>query len=153
MQQRDLLVAEKGVRHAAQSGALRDGAIETDAVRDRAGRAKPDKAGAALFTAGDRLGARDLSPAEKADLIKSRDVALTAIHGYADWLERRLPGMVPFSPMGEENYNYLLKNVYLLPIDAKQLEMLGQTELGRYRGLESMLPDPSFADPNPARSA
>ena len=27
--------------------------------------------------------------------------------------------MVPFKPMGEENYNYLLKNVYLLPIDAK----------------------------------
>ena len=43
---------------------------------------------------------------------------------FADWLERRLPGMVPFKPMGEENYNYLLKHVYLLPIDAKQLEML-----------------------------
>src|SRR6266496_105589 len=46
----------------------------------------------------------------------------------------------------------LLKNVYYLPIDAKQLEMLGQTELARYRGLESMLPDPSLADPNPARA-
>jgi len=97
--------------------------------------------------------AKDLSPAERSDLVKARDTALAAIHAYADWLERRLPGMVPFKPMGEENYNYLLKNVYLLPIDAKQLEMLGQTELGRYRGLESMLPDPSFADPNPARSA
>ena len=97
--------------------------------------------------------AKDLSPAEKADLVKAKDAALVAIHGYADWLERRLPGMVPFKPMGEENYNYLLKNVYLLSIDAKQLEMLGQAELGRYRGLESMLPDPSLADPNPARSA
>src|SRR4030095_6623897 len=46
-----------------------------------------------------------------------------------------------------------LKNVYLLPLDAKQLEMLGQTELARYRGLESLLPDPALADPNPARSA
>jgi len=97
--------------------------------------------------------ARDLPAAEKAELIQARDAALVSIHGYADWLEKRLPGMVPFKPMGEENYNYLLKNVYLLPLDAKQLEMLGQTELARYRGLESLLPDPALADPNPARSA
>src|SRR4029079_2876631 len=31
-------------------------------------------------------------------------------------------------------------------------EMLGQAELARYRGLESLLSDPSLADPNPARS-
>jgi len=96
---------------------------------------------------------KDMSPAEKAELVKAKDAALVSIHGFADWLERRLPGMVPFKPMGEENYNYLLKNIYLLSIDAKQLEMLSQSELARYRGLESMLPDPSLADPNPARSA
>jgi uncharacterized protein (DUF885 family) len=106
-----------------------------------------------LFTDSLMTLTKDLSPAEKSDLIKNRDAALTSIHGFADFLERRLPGMVPFKPMGEENYNYLLKNVYLLPLDAKQLEMLGQAELARYRGLESMLPDPSLADPNPARSA
>jgi uncharacterized protein (DUF885 family) len=97
--------------------------------------------------------AKDLSPAERNNLVKVRDAALVSIHGYADWLEKRLPGMVPFKPMGEENYNYLLKNIYLLPLDAKQIEMLGQAELGRYRALESWLPDPSLADPNPARSA
>jgi uncharacterized protein (DUF885 family) len=97
--------------------------------------------------------AKDLSPAERSELVKARDAALVSIHGFADWLEKRLPGMVPFKPMGEENYNYLLKNVYLLPLDAKQIEMLGQAELGRYRALESWLPDPSLADPNPARSA
>src|SRR6266850_3614656 len=96
--------------------------------------------------------AKDLSPAERSDLVKAKDAALIAIHGYADWLERRLPGMVPFKPMGEDNYNYLLKNIYLLPLDAKQVEMLGQAELGRYRALESMLPDPSLADPNPQRA-
>ena len=96
--------------------------------------------------------ATDLSPAERADLVKSRDVAVVALHGFADWLERRLPGMVPFKPMGEENYNYILKNIYLLPLDAKQVDMLGQGELARYRGLESMLADPAMADPNPARS-
>jgi len=97
--------------------------------------------------------AKDMSPAERNELVKSRDAAIASIHGYADWLEKRLPGMVPFKPMGEENYNYLLKNVYLLPLDAKEVDMLGRAELARYRALESWLPDPSLADPNPARSA
>ena len=96
--------------------------------------------------------AKDLSPAERNDLVKARDAALVALHGFADWLERRLPGMVAFRPMGEEHYNYILKNIYLLPLDAKQVEMLGQAELARYRGLESLLSDPALADPNPARS-
>src|SRR5207302_11233283 len=96
--------------------------------------------------------ARDLQPAGMNDLIKARDAAIASLHGFADFLEQRLPGMVPFKPMGEENYNYLLKNIYLLPMDAKQVEMLGQAELARYRALESMLPDPSLADPNPARA-
>jgi len=105
-----------------------------------------------LFTGSLMTLAKDLSPAERNDLVKAREAALVSIHGFADWLEKRLPGMVPFKPMGEANYNYLLKNVYLLPLDAKQVEMLGQAELARYRALESWLPDPSLADPNPARS-
>jgi uncharacterized protein (DUF885 family) len=106
-----------------------------------------------LFTDSLMTLAKDMSPAERIELVKARDAALSSIHGFADWLEKRLPGMTPFKPMGEENYNYLLKNIYLLPLDAKQVEMLGQAELGRYRALESWLPDPSLADPNPARSA
>src|SRR6266567_1352158 len=105
-----------------------------------------------LFTDSLMTLARELSPAEKSELVKARDEALVAIHGFADWLEKRLPRMVAFKPMGEENYNYLLKNIYLLPLDAKQVDMLGQAELARYRALESLLPDPSLADPNPARS-
>jgi uncharacterized protein (DUF885 family) len=105
-----------------------------------------------LFTDSLMTLAKDLPSAEKNDLIKARDAAIASLHGFADYLEKRLPGMVPFKPMGEENYNYLLKNIYLLPLDAKQLEMLGQAELARYRGLESMLPDPSLADPNPLRA-
>ena len=96
--------------------------------------------------------AKDLSPADKNNLVAARDAALKSIHGFADWLQQRLPGMVPFKPMGAENYNYLLKNIYLLPLDAGQVEMLGQSELARYRALESLLSDPSLADPNPARS-
>ena len=94
-----------------------------------------------------------LSPTEHQALVGARDAALTAIHSYADWLEQGLPRMVDFRPMGEANYNYLLRHGYLLPLDADQVAMLGQAELARYRGLESMLPDPSLADPNPARAA
>src|SRR4030095_9202358 len=79
--------------------------------------------------------AKDLSPAERNDLVKARDAALVSLHEYGNWLERRLPGMVAFKPMGEENYNYILKHIYLLPLDANQVEMLGQSELARYRGL------------------
>src|SRR6266480_2594233 len=92
----------------------------------------------------------DLPPNEHDDLIKSRDIALTALHNYADELEKRLPKMVDFAPMGEANYNYYLKHVLLLPLDAGQIEMLGRAELARYRALEALLPDPSMADPNPA---
>ncbi len=94
----------------------------------------------------------DLSAGERAELVKARDAALVSLREYADWLEKRLPGMVAFRPMGEENYNYLLKNVYLLPLDAGEVDMLGQAELARYRALEALLPDPSLADPNPSRS-
>ena len=95
---------------------------------------------------------KDLSEAERAEFEKSRDNALTAIHGFADRLENKLPQMVAFAPMGEVNYNYYLKNVLLLPLNAVQVEMLGRAELARYRALEALLPDPSMADPNPARA-
>ena len=96
--------------------------------------------------------ARALSGAELARFEKARDGAIASLHAFADRLERKLPEMVPFSPMGEENYNYYLRHVYLLPLDASQVAMLGEAELARYRGLESLLPDPALADPDPARS-
>ncbi len=95
---------------------------------------------------------KDLSEAERADFEKSRDGALAAIHGFADRLEKKLPRMVDFAPMGEANYNYYLKHVLLLPLNAVQVEMLGRAELARYRALEALLPDPSMADPNPERA-
>jgi len=95
---------------------------------------------------------KDLSESERNDFEKARDGALSAIHGFADKLEKRLPAMIDFAPMGETNYNYYLKHILLLPLDAAQVEMLGRAELARYRALEALLPDPSMADPNPARS-
>jgi uncharacterized protein (DUF885 family) len=94
-----------------------------------------------------------LAPNEHDGLVKARDTALAALHGYADELEKRLPRMVDFSPMGEANYNYYLKHVLLLPLDASQVEMIGRVELARYRALEALLPDPKLADPDPQRSA
>ena len=93
-----------------------------------------------------------LPASDNAELVRARDAALAALHGFADALEKRLDSMVPFKPMGEENYNYYLKHVYLLPMDATQVAMLGETELARYRALESLLPDPSLASPDPSRN-
>src|SRR5262245_29083232 len=80
--------------------------------------------------------AGDLQAGERSELEKASAQAVTAVHGFADWLEKRLPQMVEFKPMGEANYNDLLKRSYLLPLDARQVEMLGQAELARYRALE-----------------
>lgn len=96
--------------------------------------------------------ADDLPQDERARLVTARDNALKALHDFADWLDDHLSSMPDWRPMGEANYNYLLKNVLLLPLDATQVEMLGQAELARYRGLEAMMKDPSLASPDPARS-
>src|SRR6266581_2485042 len=94
----------------------------------------------------------DLAPNEHDQLVKARDAALVALHGYADELEKRLPKMVDFAPMGEANYNYYLKHVLLLRLTGAEVEMIGRAELVRYRALEALLPDPKLADPDPARS-
>ncbi len=96
--------------------------------------------------------ATDLSPDEKEGLVKARDGALAALHAFADHLEKGLPSMVAFAPMGEENYNYYLHHILLLPLDAAEVEMIGRVELAQYRAYEAWLPDPSLADPDPKRS-
>ncbi len=94
----------------------------------------------------------DLSPNEHNELVKARDAALAALHSYADELEKRLPEMRDFAPMGEANYAYYLKHVLLLPLNASEVETIGRAELARYRALEALLPDPKLADPDPKRA-
>ncbi len=106
-----------------------------------------------LFTTSVGTLAAGLDANESRALNDAQQAALRAIHSFADQLELRLSGMPPFQPMGVENYEYFLRHVYLLPITATQLDMLGQAELARYRGLEALLPNPDMANPNPARSA
>jgi len=95
----------------------------------------------------------DLAPNEHEELIKARDAALSAAHSYADDLEKRMPKMVEFVPMGEASYNYYLKRVLLLPLDAREVEMIGRVENARYHALEALLPNPKLADPDPKRAA
>jgi uncharacterized protein (DUF885 family) len=94
----------------------------------------------------------DLTPTEHEELVKARDAAIAALHNFADELEKRLPKMEDFAPMGEANYNYYLKHVLLLPLNGTEVEMIGRVELARYRALEAQLADPKLADPDPARS-
>lgn len=96
--------------------------------------------------------AGDLPANERTHLDASRDEAIAAMHGFADWLEKRLPQMTAWKPMGEANYNHMLRNILLLPMDARDVAHLGDVELARYRALEAMLPDPSLADPDPQRA-
>jgi uncharacterized protein (DUF885 family) len=93
-----------------------------------------------------------LSSAEHDELVKARDAAIVAAHSYAEELEKRAPKMADFAPMGEANYNYYLKHVLLLPLNASEVEMIGRVETARYRALESLLPDPKLADPDPSRA-
>ncbi|HUK89348.1 MAG TPA: DUF885 domain-containing protein [Blastocatellia bacterium] len=105
-----------------------------------------------LFTNSLMSLAEGLGGDETKALVEARDKAIAAVHSFADWLEHKLPEMTDFKPMGEENYNYMLRHIYLLPLDADQVAMLGEAELARYRALESMLPNPAMANPDPSRS-
>jgi uncharacterized protein (DUF885 family) len=111
------------------------------------------RGGDELYTVSLMTLADDLSGAERARLIKARDGALTALHQYADWLSSGLAAMPEWQPMGESEYNYLLKHVLLLPLDAREVAQLGEVELARYRALEAMLKDPRLASPDPRRAA
>jgi uncharacterized protein (DUF885 family) len=93
-----------------------------------------------------------LSGAERKRLDKAREGALKALHEYADWLDAGQGSMPDWKPMGEAEYNSLLKHVLLLPFNAHDVAHLGEVELARYRALEAMLKDPSLASPDPARA-
>jgi uncharacterized protein (DUF885 family) len=104
-----------------------------------------------LFSSSLMTIAGDLSADERTSLDAAREEAVASLHGFADWLEKRLPQMTAWKPMGEANYNYMLRHILLLPMDSRDVAHLGEVELARYRALEAMLPDPSLADPNPER--
>ncbi len=59
------------------------------------------RGGDELYTVSLMTLAGDLSGPERRRLVKARDAALKALHGYADWLDIRLPKMPDWQPMGE----------------------------------------------------
>ena len=93
-----------------------------------------------------------LSPEEQKRFAVARDAALKELHAFADWLEPKLESMPAWQPLGEAEYNDLLKHMLYLPLDAALLAQLGEVELARYRAHEAMLKDPELATPNPARA-
>jgi uncharacterized protein (DUF885 family) len=111
------------------------------------------RGGDELYTVSLMTLADKLSSTERRELVQARDGAVKALHEFADWLSAKAPQMPDWQPMGEVKYNYLLKSVLLLPIDAHDVAHLGEVELARYRALEAMLKDPSLASPDPARAA
>ena len=96
---------------------------------------------------------RDLSSDELRRFESARDGAIRSLHAYADWLDAKIPSMRAWRPMGEADYNTMLRHLLLLPMDSKEVAHLGEVELVRYRALEALLPDPSLADPDPKRVA
>ena len=106
-----------------------------------------------LFTASVEPLRSALPESERPQFDHARDAAVVSAHDFADWLEKRLPSMPGWKPMGEANYNDMLRNILLLPFNAHDLAHLGEVEMVRYRALESLLPDPSLADPDPKRAA
>ena len=52
---------------------------------------------------------------------------MAALHNFADWLEKKLPEMTTWKPMGEANYNYMLRNILLLPMDSRDVAHLGRS--------------------------
>jgi uncharacterized protein (DUF885 family) len=111
------------------------------------------RGGDELYTVSLMTLAAGMSSAERKRLVVARDAALKALHEYADWLQAGLSTMPEWKPMGEPQYNYLLKHVLLLPFDAHDIAHLGEVELARYRALEAMLKDPTLASPDPRRAA
>lgn len=97
--------------------------------------------------------AKELTPDQRREFDAARKGAIKAAHDFAGWLEKRLPSMKPWVPIGETNYTFMLHHILLLPMDARDVGYLGEVELARYRALEAMLPDPSLADPDPRRAA
>lgn len=89
----------------------------------------------------------DALPADEAGaLISAREAALRSLSEYGAWLKSKERSFRAPLAMGKENYNTMLRQVYLLPFDADQVAMLGQTELARAKAMEAWLPDPSLAD-------
>ena len=72
------------------------------------------------------------------DLVDPVNRLVESIVDFREWLEQELPGLQGPSGIGVENYNWLLKNVYLLPYDWEECVLICQRELERSLALLKM---------------
>ncbi|HET6373788.1 MAG TPA: DUF885 domain-containing protein [Candidatus Polarisedimenticolia bacterium] len=104
-----------------------------------------DAAGA-LFNDSLGLLMEDLPEKDRAGLVAARESALAALREFGAWLRATEPKMRAPLAMGRDNYNTLLRDVYLMPMDSEQITTIGRVELARAKALEAWLPDPTLAD-------
>jgi hypothetical protein len=65
------------------------------------------------------------------ELIDDIEIALAAVDDYVDWIEANKPKMTAKAGVGKENYNWLLKNVYLFPYTWEDIRTIVELEDNR----------------------
>ncbi|MHB8095592.1 MAG: DUF885 family protein [Candidatus Aminicenantales bacterium] len=68
---------------------------------------------------------------QNSDLVPDMDKAIAATEAYKAWLEKDMGNMAPRAGVGIENYNWYIKNVWLLPYTWQDLLAVSQRELER----------------------
>ena len=65
------------------------------------------------------------------ELVTDVESALTAIDDYEDWIQANQPRMTGRAGVGKENYNWLLRNVYLIPYTWEDIRTIVELEDNR----------------------
>ena len=65
------------------------------------------------------------------ELVSDVEAALAEIDGYIAWIEENKPKMTAKVGVGKENYNWLMKNVYLFPYTWNEIRMIVELEDNR----------------------
>ena len=72
------------------------------------------------------------------ELVADVESALTAIDDYANWIETNKHKMTAQAGVGKEDYNWLLKNVYLFPYTWDDLRTIVELEDNRVIGFQRL---------------
>lgn len=93
-------------------------------------------------------------PASQAPEVKAAAAAMgDALEQYAAWLRDRLPRMAPRLVVGRELYDWLLRRVWLVPLDADRVRAMGDRELSRFVALTTLEEGRNAALPPPRPAA
>ena len=65
------------------------------------------------------------------ELVQDVEKAREAVAAYQSWLRKEMPRMSPQTGVGVDNYNWFVKNVWLLPYTWEELVTISQRELER----------------------